>query len=210
MKFVITAGPTREPIDPVRFLSNRSSGKMGYAIAAAAIEANHEVLLISGPVNLAAPAGARLVSVITSDEMCAAVHEAVLDCDVLVMCAAVSDYKPARVAEQKIKKRDERFSLELIPARDILKSLSPSRNFFVVGFAAETNDVEEHARAKLATKNCDMMVANDLSDPNIGMESDENEVTVLFRNGEAKKILRMNELVSEVSQTLHRPTAIAD
>ena len=104
-----------------------------------------------------------MVSVITSDEMCAAVHEAVLDCDVLVMCAAVSDYKPARVAEQKIKKRDERFSLELIPARDILKSLPPSRNFFVVGFAAETNDVEEHARAKLATKNCDMMVANDLS-----------------------------------------------
>ncbi len=149
MKFVITAGPTREPIDPVRFLSNRSSGKMGYAIAAAAIEANHEVLLISGPVNLAAPAGARLVSVITSDEMCAAVQEAVLDCDVLVMCAAVSDYKPARVAEQKIKKRDERFSLELIPACDILKSLPPSRNFFVVGFAAETNDVEEHARAKL-------------------------------------------------------------
>ena len=119
--------------------------------------------------------------------MCAAVHEAVLDCDVLVMCAAVSDYKPARVAEQKIKKRDERFSLELIPARDILKSLPPSRNFFVVGFAAETNDVEEHARAKLATKNCDMMVANDLSDPNIGMESDENAVTIFRAAAKAKK-----------------------
>ena len=195
MKFVITAGPTREPIDPVRFLSNRSSGKMGYAIAAAAIEANHEVLLISGPVNLAAPAGARLVSVITSDEMCAAVHEAVLDCDVLVMCAAVSDYKPAHVAEQKIKKRDERFSLELIPARDILKSLPPSRNFFVVGFAAETNDVEEHARAKLATKNCDMMVANDLSDPNIGMESDENAVTIFSRSGESEEISRASKKI---------------
>jgi len=195
VKFVITAGPTREPIDPVRFLSNRSSGKMGYAIAAAAIEANHEVLLISGPVNLVAPAGARLVSVITSDEMCAAVHEAVLDCDVLVMCAAVSDYKPARVAEQKIKKRDERFSLELIPARDILKSLPPSRNFFVVGFAAETNDVEEHARAKLATKNCDMMVANDLSDPNIGMESDENAVTIFSRSGESEEISRASKKI---------------
>src|SRR5437879_11349941 len=111
VKFVITAGPTREPIDPVRFLSNRSSGKMGYAIAAAAIEANHEVLLISGPVNLAAPAAARLVNVITSDEMYAAVHGALLDCDVLVMCAGVSDYKPAGVADHKIKKSDERFLL---------------------------------------------------------------------------------------------------
>src|SRR5947207_1493966 len=165
VKSVITAGTTREPIDPVRFLSNRSSGKMGYAIASAAIEANHEVVLVSGPVNLPPPTGAKIVSVITSDEMHAAVDEAVRDCDVLVMCAAVSDYKPASVAEQKIKKRDEKFSLELIPARDILKSLPRSRNFFVVGFAAETNDVEEHARAKLATKNCDMMVANDLSDP---------------------------------------------
>ena len=195
MKFVITAGPTREPIDPVRFLSNRSSGKMGYAIAAAAIEANHEVLLISGPVNLAPPAGARLVSVITSDEMYAAVHQAVPDCEVLVMCAAVADYKAARVAEQKIKKRDEKILLELVPVRDILKSLPPSRNFFVVGFAAETNDVEEHARAKLATKNCDMMVANDLSDPNIGMESDENAVTIFARNGESEKISRASKRI---------------
>ncbi len=195
MKFVVTAGPTREPIDPVRFLSNRSSGKMGYAIAAAAIEGGHEVVLISGPVNLAPPAGARLVSVMTSDEMHAAVHDAVRDCDVLVMCAAVSDYKPARVAGQKIKKRDENFSLELIPARDILKSLPRSRNFLVVGFAAETNDVEEYARAKLATKNCDMMVANDLSDPNIGMESDENAVTIFSRNGEKGKISRASKKI---------------
>jgi len=195
VKFVITAGPTREPIDPVRFLSNRSSGKMGYAIASAAIEANHEVVLVSGPVNLAPPTGAKIVSVITSDEMHAAVDEAVRDCDVLVMCAAVSDYKPASVAEQKIKKRDEKFSLELIPACDILKSLPRSRNFFVVGFAAETNDVEEHARAKLATKNCDMMVANDLSDPNIGMESDENAVTIFSRDGESEKISRASKKI---------------
>jgi phosphopantothenoylcysteine decarboxylase/phosphopantothenate--cysteine ligase len=195
VKFVITAGPTREPIDPVRFLSNRSSGKMGYAIAAAAIEGNHDVVLISGPVNLAPPAGARLVSVITSDEMYAAVHQAVLDCEVLVMCAAVSDYKATRVAEQKIKKREAKFSLELIPARDILKSLPRSRNFFVVGFAAETNDVEEHARAKLATKNCDMMVANDLSDPKIGMESDENAVTIFSRNGENERISRASKKI---------------
>jgi phosphopantothenoylcysteine decarboxylase/phosphopantothenate--cysteine ligase len=99
------------------------------------------------------------------------------------------------MAEQKIKKRDERFSLELIPARDILKSLPPSRNFFVVGFAAETNDVEEHARAKLATKNCDMMVANDLSDPNIGMESDENAVTIFSRSGESEEISRASKKI---------------
>jgi len=195
VKFVITAGPTREPIDPVRFLSNRSSGKMGYAIASAAIEAGHEVVLISGPVNLAPPADARLVSVITSDEMYAAVHQAVRDCDVLVMCAAVADYKPARVAKQKIKKRDEKLLLQLAPARDILKSLPRSRDFFVIGFAAETNDVEEHARAKLATKNCDMMVANDLSDPEIGMESDEIAVMIFSRNAESERISRASKKI---------------
>ncbi|HKS31358.1 MAG TPA: phosphopantothenoylcysteine decarboxylase [Chthoniobacterales bacterium] len=193
MKFVVTAGPTREPIDPVRFLSNRSSGKMGYAMAAAALESDHDVVLISGPVNLAPPVGAKLVNVITSDEMHAAVHEAVRNCDVLVMSAAVSDYKPARIAKMKIKKRDEKFSLDLVPTRDILKSLPHSRNFFVVGFAAETNDLEEHARAKLAVKNCDMMVANDVSDPTIGMESDENAVTIFLRNGEIEKISRASK-----------------
>jgi phosphopantothenoylcysteine decarboxylase / phosphopantothenate---cysteine ligase len=119
----------------------------------------------------------------------------VRDCDVLVMAAAVSDYKPAHVAKAKIKKRGETFSLDLIPARDILKSLPRSRNFFVVGFAAETNDVEDHARAKLATKNCDMIVANDVSDPTIGMESDENAVTIFSRNGEIAKISRASKKV---------------
>jgi phosphopantothenoylcysteine decarboxylase / phosphopantothenate---cysteine ligase len=195
VKFVVTAGPTREPIDPIRFISNRSSGKMGYAIAAAALESDHDVVLISGPVNLPPPVGAILVNVTTSDEMHAAVHEAVRDCDVLMMCAAVSDYKPARVAKAKIKKRDENFSLDLIPTRDILKSLPRSRNFFLVGFAAETNDMEEHARAKLATKNCDMIVANDVSDPTIGMESDENAVTIFSRNGEIEKISRASKKI---------------
>jgi len=193
VKFVVTAGPTREPIDPIRFLSNRSSGKMGYAIAAAALESDHEVILISGPVHLAPPVGAKLVNVITSDEMHEAVHEAVRDCDVLVMSAAVSDYKPARIAKAKIKKRDENFSLDMTPTRDILKSLPHSRNFFVVGFAAETNDVEEHARAKLAVKNCDMIVANDVSDPTIGMDSDENAVTIFSRDGEMERISRASK-----------------
>src|SRR5205814_1454731 len=160
VKFVITAGPTREPIDPVRFLSNRSSGKMGYAIAAAAIEAGHEAVLISGPVCLEPPPHAKTIRVNTSDQMYDAVHAAVADCDVLVMCAAVADYKPAEIARAKIKKREEKLSLPLVPTRDILRSLPRRRNMFVVGFAAETHELERNARAKLRHKNCHMMVAN--------------------------------------------------
>jgi phosphopantothenoylcysteine decarboxylase / phosphopantothenate---cysteine ligase len=191
VRFVVTAGPTREPIDPVRYLSNRSSGKMGYAIAEAAAEAGHNVALISGPVNLAAPKGAKLVSVLTSDEMHDAVHSHLKGTDVVVMCAAVADYKPAKVSAHKIKKQNETLSLELIPTRDILASLGQKdRQFLLVGFAAETNDLEENARKKLREKNCDMIVANDVSEKHSGMESNENEVTVLFRNGENKKISR--------------------
>ncbi len=188
MRFLITAGPTREPLDPVRYLSNRSSGKMGYAIAEAALEAGHEVTLISGPVNLDAPRGVQLISISTSDEMGDAVDRHLNDCDVLVMCAAVADYKPAKVFAQKIKKKNEAFSLELVPTRDILASLpKQDRQFLVVGFAAETSDLENHARKKLREKNCDIIVANDVS---VGMESDENEVTILFQNGEQEKISR--------------------
>ena len=190
MRFLITAGPTREAIDPVRYISNRSSGKMGYAMAEAAVEAGHRVVLISGPVSLTPPRGVRLISVLTSDEMYDAVHRHVGDCDVLVMCAAVADYKPVRVSAQKIKKRDETLSLELIPTRDVLASLPQDRQFLAVGFAAETNDVEENARKKLRAKACEIIVANDVSDPNSGMETNENEVTIFFRGGEMKKISR--------------------
>jgi phosphopantothenoylcysteine decarboxylase / phosphopantothenate---cysteine ligase len=191
VRFLITAGPTREPIDPVRYLSNRSSGKMGYAIADAAIDAGHEVILISGPVNVDPPRGAEVVSVSTSDEMFDAVHERVRECDALVMCAAVADYKPAKACTHKIKKRDATLSLELIPTRDILASLSKEdRQFVVVGFAAETENVEANARKKLQEKNCDIVVANDVSHTDSGMESDENEVIVLLRDGEMKKISR--------------------
>jgi phosphopantothenoylcysteine decarboxylase / phosphopantothenate---cysteine ligase len=190
VRFLITAGPTREAIDPVRYISNRSSGKMGYAMAEAAVEAGHRVVLISGPVSLTPPRGARLISVLTSDEMYDAVHRHVGDCDVLVMCAAVADYKPVRVSAQKIKKRDETLSLELIPTRDVLASLPQDRQFLAVGFAAETNDVEENARKKLRAKACDILVANDVSDRNSGMETNENEVTIFFRGGEMKKISR--------------------
>ena len=195
MKFVITAGPTREPLAPVRFLSNRSSGKMGYAIASAAIESGHSVVLISGPVCLEALPRAQCFFVNTSDEMHDAVHKAVRDCDVLIMCAAVADYKAARIARSKLKKRDEKFSLDLIPTRDILRSLPRVRDFFVVGFVAETNQLEKNARAKLRHKNCNMMVANDVSDAAVGMESDENAVTIFFENGKAKKISRARKKI---------------
>jgi phosphopantothenoylcysteine decarboxylase/phosphopantothenate--cysteine ligase len=190
VKFVITAGPTRESIDPVRFISNRSSGKMGYSIAAAGIALGHDVILISGPVCLEPPSRAKLIRINTTDEMHDAVHEATRNCDVLVMCAAVADYKAKEIARSKMKKRDENLSLELVPTRDILRSLPRERNFFVVGFAAETDELEKNARAKLRHKNCNMMIANDVSDTAVGMESDENAVTIFFENGESKSILR--------------------
>jgi phosphopantothenoylcysteine decarboxylase/phosphopantothenate--cysteine ligase len=191
VRFVITAGPTREAIDPVRYISNRSSGKMGYAIAEAAVEAGHDVVLIAGPVHVDPPRDAQVISVSTSDEMFDAVHQHLRDCDVLIMCAAVADYKPAKASPEKIKKRAETLLLELIPTRDILASLpKQDRQFLVVGFAAETNNLEENAQRKLHTKNCDIVVANDVSDANFGMERDENEVTILFRSGQKKKIAR--------------------
>jgi phosphopantothenoylcysteine decarboxylase / phosphopantothenate---cysteine ligase len=191
VKFLITAGPTREPIDPVRFVSNRSSGKMGYAIAAAALAAGHEVVLISGPVCLDPPRAAKLLCVTTSDEMFDAVGRSVHDCDVFVMCAAVADYKPAQVSATKIKKFAANFFLELVPTRDVLASFSKrDRSFLAVGFAAETDQVEENARRKLDEKNLDLIVANDVRATHIGMESDENEVIILSRDGRTKKISR--------------------
>lgn len=196
MRFLVTAGPTREPIDPVRYISNRSSGKMGYAIAHAALAAGHEVVLISGPVHIDPPHTAKLISVSTSDEMFYAVDRHVCDCDVFVMCAAVADYKPAKLSATKIKKRAVNFSLELVRTRDILASLSTQdRKFLVVGFAAETNDVEKNASKKLQEKKLDIVVANDVSAADTGIEADENEVTILFRDGERKKISRASKKI---------------
>jgi phosphopantothenoylcysteine decarboxylase/phosphopantothenate--cysteine ligase len=197
VRFLITAGPTREPIDPVRYISNRSSGKMGYALAEAALAEEHDVTLISGPVNLDPPHNAKLISVSTSDEMFEAVHQQAGKCDICVLCAAVADYKPATVSPTKIKKRGEKFSLELLPTRDILNSLGQrrGRQFVLIGFAAETDHVEENAAKKLRAKNCDIIVANDVSDANSGMESDVNEVTILFRNGEKKTISRAQKKI---------------
>ena len=208
LRFLITGGPTREPLDPVRYLSNRSSGKMAYAIAEAALKTGHDVSLISGPVSLDAPKEARLVKVSTSDQMYDAVHEHLARCDVLVMCAAVADYKPAKASPYKIKKGAAALILELVPTRDILASLpAEGRNYLVVGFAAETNELEENALKKLRDKHCDMIVANDVSRADSGMESDENEVIIFFRNGERQKIPRglktkvARELVKIIGET---------
>ena len=211
MKFVVTAGPTREPIDPVRFISNRSSGKMGYAIAEAALALGHRVTLISGPTALVAPTDVEFISIGSSDELHAAVHHTVSNSDVLVMCAAVSDYKPEQVSAQNLQKHREPFTIKLVPTHDILASLPrPPRNFLVVGFAAETHDLEIKAQKKLVTKGCDLIVANDVSKSDVGMESDENEVIVFFRNGESKKISRASkkiiahELVKIISKMLEK------
>jgi phosphopantothenoylcysteine decarboxylase / phosphopantothenate---cysteine ligase len=207
VRFVVTAGPTREAIDPVRFISNRSSGKMGYAIAEAALARGHRVTLISGPAAIAPPPRAKFISVTTSDELHDAVHRALRACDVLVMCAAVSDYKPASLAPRKMKKGKSPFALKLIPTRDILASLpKENRRYLVVGFAAETHDLKINAQQKLRRKNCDMIVANDVSRSDSGMESDQNEVVIFSRNGESEKISRASkkiiarELVKKISK----------
>ena len=194
MTFLITAGPTREPIDPVRYISNRSSGKMGYAIAEAALDAGHDVILISGPVNLAPPRDAKFISVSASDEMFEAVQRHADEADVCVLCAAVADYKPAQVSPVKIKKRADGISIELVPTRDILQSLGHqrARKFLLVGFAAETDHREANAAKKLREKYCDIIVANDAR---IAMETDENELLILFRDGETKKISRSKKQI---------------
>ena len=197
MKILLTAGPTREPIDPVRYLSNRSSGKMGYAIARAALDAGHETVLVSGPVSLSAPDGARFVPVTTSEEMYEAVHAWVGWADVCVLCAAVADFRPARVESHKIKKENrESFQLELVPTRDILRSLrdfTPTEGQckpVVVGFAAETNALADNARRKLREKGCTLIIANDVSRNDIGFESDENELFLFFSSGEERTLAR--------------------
>lgn len=182
MKLLVTAGPTREPIDPVRYLTNRSSGKMGYAIADAAAHAGHCVLLISGPTTLDVPAGVDFILVETASEMFSAVAAHLPRMDAAVFAAAVADYTPATPAAQKIKKSGDPLSLELIKTKDILGSARGELGYtgFLVGFAAETENVESNARLKLAAKGCDLIVANDVSRSDIGFDAQENEALLVF------------------------------
>ncbi|RUO76043.1 bifunctional phosphopantothenoylcysteine decarboxylase/phosphopantothenate--cysteine ligase CoaBC [Idiomarina seosinensis] len=183
-RITITAGPTREAIDPVRYISNHSSGKMGYALAAAAARTGAQVTLISGPVSLEPPAGVTLIAVETAEQMLAATEETAMD--VFIGCAAVSDYRPAEVASQKIKKEQQQGapSLSLIKNPDVLKTIATSKQPpFCIGFAAETNNLREHALAKLDAKKLKLIVANDVSDKTIGFNSEQNAVTVYWQDG---------------------------
>ena len=182
---VITAGPTREALDPVRYISNNSSGKMGYALAQASVDAGALTTLVSGPVNLAPPEHVRYLGVESAEQMLERCLELMPECDIFIACAAVADYRPAVVEQKKIKKGAGRITLELTRNPDIVAAVAASENRpFTVGFAAETNDVLDYARDKMRRKDLDMIVANDVSDQSIGFNSDVNEVTALWRDGE--------------------------
>ena len=210
---LVTAGPTQEPLDPVRFVSNRSSGKMGYALASAAKERGAEVILISGPVNLSAPRGVTVVPVRTANEMRAKVFEHLARATVVIKAAAVADFHLANVPQQKVKKTAARMSLELDPTPDILAELGRNKqDRLLIGFAAETENLEREARRKLETKNCDMVVANLVGGADVGFESDQNEVALAMRTGEFVRLPRASkrELADQIlDQALDLRRALA-
>ena len=210
INLLITAGPTRERLDPVRYLTNRSSGKMGFAVAAAAREAGAHVTLITGPVYLPTPAGITRINVESAREMYAAVHRHVAEADVFVAAAAVADFQPVAVAKQKIKKQGTAITLDLEPAPDIVKSVADmSKRPLVVGFAAETHDVEENARAKLKRKKLDMIAANQVGD-GLAFDCEDNALTVLWPGGKleiarAPKLTVARELIAQIAKRLPPP-----
>jgi phosphopantothenoylcysteine decarboxylase/phosphopantothenate--cysteine ligase len=188
---LITAGPTQEPLDPVRYITNRSSGKMGYALAQAALQRGARVVLVSGPVQLPAPQGALLIPVRTAQEMHDAVMEHLGEASIILKSAAVADYHVSRVPQHKIKKTAMRMSLELDPTPDILAELGQKKgDRLLIGFAAETENLVASARQKLESKNCDMVVANLVNQENTGFEADENEVVLVLRTGESMPLAR--------------------
>lgn len=199
MKILITAGPTREALDPVRYISNRSSGKMGYSIAEAALARDHEVVLISGPVALTAPKGAQTITVISAEEMFAAVEKQIGEgIDAAVFCAAVADYRPVNATDQKIKKDGAyQLTLTLEKTEDILGSTRDKMRYegLLVGFAAETHDLEKHARAKLASKKCDLLVANQVGKPDTGFDVEDNELQLFFSDGHTETLERQSKTI---------------
>lgn len=214
LNVLITAGPTRERIDPVRYLTNRSSGKMGFAVATAAREAGAHVTLVAGPVNLPTPAGITRLDVESAREMHAAVHRHVAEADVFIAAAAVADFQPAEIAKQKIKKRGVAVKLDLEPAPDIVQSVADmARRPFVVGFAAETNDLEENARSKMKRKKLDMIAANQVGD-GLAFDCEDNALTVIWPGGRseiarAPKIEVARELVALIAKRLPPPQGAA-
>ena len=184
MNVLITAGPTREPIDPVRYLTNRSSGKMGYALAEAAQKRGHSVLLISGPTSIDIPEGVDFIPIESAEDLYQAVESQVGRMDIAIFAAAVADYTPLSVADQKIKKSGDELTLALKKTKDVLGSTRGAMGFkgTLVGFAAETENVEENAREKCIRKGCDLIIANDVSQKDIGFDSSENEVTLVYKD----------------------------
>ena len=192
---LVTAGPTCEDIDSVRFLSNRSSGKMGYAVAEASMRRGARAILISGPTSLVSPSGAEIERVRSAQEMEKVVLGRLPEATVVVMAAAVADYRPLKTHTRKMKKGTVRLQLDLEPTRDILERLAKQRNGqIVVGFAAETDHLIENARAKLKAKNLDLVAANDVLEPDAGFEADTNHVTLIRRDGTTRKLDTMSKL----------------
>ena len=186
LKVLVTAGPTREPIDPVRYITNRSSGKMGYALAEAALQMGAEVTLVSGPVTLTPPAGARVLPVETTEDLLTVMQAEAPAQDIIIQAAAPADYRPREVADQKIKKQaGEPFTLVMAETPDVAKAVGKARRAdqFIAGFAAETEKLTEHAAEKLERKNLDMIIANDVTRPGAGFDVDTNIITVITKEG---------------------------
>lgn len=207
-KVVITAGPTREAIDPVRYISNHSSGKMGYALAEAAAEAGATTVLITGPVSLTPPERVTVIRVTSAREMHDAAITEAKDCQLFIASAAVADYRPVATAEQKIKKDNDTMTIELVKNPDIVSSVAAlNPRPFTVGFAAETENLENHARSKLLRKNLDLIIANDVSDKTIGFNSEDNAVLVVeARESESipkiHKAMLARQLIQKISELL--------
>ncbi|GGP52100.1 bifunctional phosphopantothenoylcysteine decarboxylase/phosphopantothenate--cysteine ligase CoaBC [Shewanella saliphila] len=209
-KLLLTAGPTREAIDPVRYISNHSSGKMGFALAQAAAEMGAEVTLVSGPVNLVTPVGVKRIDVDSAQQMLDAVMQQVEQHDIFIGCAAVADYRIADVADQKIKKSAEEMQLALVRNPDILATVAQhTARPFTVGFAAETNDVEQYARGKLQRKKLDMIAANDVSIQGLGFNADSNALQVFWQDGSQQlpatdKLTLARQLLTLIEQQLKK------
>ncbi len=211
-KVVITAGPTREAIDPVRYISNHSSGKMGYALAQAAADAGAETILISGPTQLRPPERVTCIHVISADEMYNASHTQIGNCDVFIAAAAVADYRPATIASQKLKKTNaDVMTIELIKNPDIVASIAAlAQKPYTVGFAAESENLIAYARDKLVRKKLDMIIANNISQAGIGFNSDDNAVTIITNNDSEEITQRSKqqlatELIARIAQKITTP-----
>ena len=207
-KVVITAGPTREAIDPVRYISNHSSGKMGYALAEAAAEAGAETILISGPTNLPPPDRVQTISVTSAQEMYDAALSEADGCQLFIASAAVADYRPIQISEQKIKKSADTLTIDLVKNPDIVSAVAKRPNRpYTVGFAAETANLEDYARGKLERKNLDLVIANDVSDRTIGFNSDDNAVLVVeMQSSEAipkiNKAILARQLIAKIAEMI--------